>query len=97
MKIRRIRRVHFSFVRIDEQIHSSRIGHVASTREIIAKVYGASPAIVFDPLPPIASITRPMRKPNLGWQKFQAMQNGEGDHIRGYDDGECEPQSRGIH
>lgn len=84
------------------------------------KVYGASPAIVFIPPGPIASIRRTIssgasvhdgmictdpqastrraaRKPNRGWQKLQAMMNGDCDTISGYDAGECEMQRRGIH
>ena len=29
--------------------------------------------------------------------EFQAIINGGRDHLSGYDDGECEPQMRGVH
>lgn len=67
--------------------------------EHISKVFGASPAIVFEPMGPQESIRRPLRSraQNKGWQKFQAIINGGVDHRAGYDDGEYEPQTRGIH
>lgn len=91
---------------------------VVREREYIPRVYGASPAIVFIPPGPIASIRRCLtpdnpfsvipplepqastiraKRENKGWLKLQAMQNGAVDFIPGYDSGECEPQSRGIH
>lgn len=65
----------------------------------ISKVIGGAPAIVFEPWAPIASTTKAFkaRKINRGWLKFQAIINGSADHIHGYDDGEAEPQSRGVH
>lgn len=93
---KRIRRVHFVPSPVPVPV-IFRTGALQSTREVISKVYGASPAIVFDPLPPIASITRAVRMPNRGWQKFQAMVNDDGDRISGFDDGECERQTRGVH
>lgn len=65
----------------------------------ITRVVGASPALVFAPPGPVASIRRPFkeRKINRGWLKLQAMQNGDCDRMSGYDDGEAEPQTRGIH
>lgn len=91
MRRRMLRRNHFA------PLSSDRAAAVIDNRDYIPRVYGAAPAIVFEPLPPIASITRTLRKRNLGWEKLQAIQNGARDHIHGYDDGEAEPQSRGIH
>lgn len=118
---RRIRRKHYAFVRVTVQVEVITFSQPMPywITAGISKVFGAAPATVFEPMPPVASIrryieTRAMvlerdipdcrastvkakRKPNLGWLKMQAMQNGEGDHIRGYDDGECERSTRGIH
>lgn len=77
----------------------ARYKHFAFVRyvpERPSKVYGAAPAIVFAPPGPIASIVREKRV-NRGWEKLQAMLNGGGDHTPGYDDGEWQPQTRGIH
>lgn len=70
-----------------------RIGKVIHIREYISKVYGASPAIVFAPPGPIASVTRtlkkaPSAKQRAAWARWAARMNDGGDHIRGQDDGE---------
>jgi hypothetical protein len=74
-------------------------GSSSPIREYPPKVFGAAPAIVFDPHPDTPSIRRPFkaRKPNRGWEKMQALMNGAADHQHGYDDGEYEPQTRGVH
>lgn len=68
----------------------------------ISKVFGAAPAIVFTPPGPMASIRRTLRKApsakqRAAWDRFSAMQNGAGDQKDGYDHGECERETRGIH
>lgn len=94
--------------RLQRMVHIAQVIHqpqpsirreIGTEREYIPKVFGASPAIVFDPHPDTASITRPFkaRKVNRGWQKMQAIMNGAADHLHGYDDGEFEPQTRGVH
>lgn len=86
-------------------IDRPRIGRM----EHISKVFGASPAIVFDPLPPIASVTRPVKKRGGGdfLEKIKAkhgyhkarniavMMGRDCDHTHGIDDGEwLEPRHR---
>lgn len=102
MQRRRIRRTHFAFTRIVEVPAVAVAIPVPSSLPYwitagISKVYGGGPDLSDEPIMPIASTVRAARKPNKGWQKFQAMLNGAADHIRGYDDGEWEPQMRGIH
>lgn len=88
----------------------------------ISKVYGPSPAIVFEPLPPMASIRRvlerrfvlpepaqpcastfkvvrkaPSAKQRAAWDRWAIRQNGAYDEKDGYDHGECERQTRGVH
>lgn len=68
----------------------------------ISKVFGASPATVFAPPGPMASVRRvvrnaPSEKQRAAWDRWSAMQNGAGDQKDGYDHGECERQTRGIH
>lgn len=41
--------------------------------------------------------TQSGRRANSGWQRIKDIHNGNLDHLRGYDDGESEPQLRGIH
>lgn len=77
-------------------IDRPRIGRM----EHISKVYGASPAIVFDPLPPIASVTKPLKKRGGSYEALKAkfgyakarnimmMRGYDCDHTHGYDDGE---------
>lgn len=104
---RRAARVHFALTHIEASVRRpvapvvpaqpTCAGRPYWVRHGISKVFGASPAIVFDPPGPIASIIKRKRMPNKGWIKIQAILNGEADIIRGYDDGEAMPQSRGIH
>lgn len=72
--------------------------------EHISKVFGASPAIVFDPMPPIASVRRTLKPKSKGRGDFLAkiqakhgyhkarniamMIGYDCDHTHGYDDGE---------
>lgn len=68
----------------------------------ISKVFGASPAVVFVPPEPIASIVRTIRKApsakqRAAWDRWAIRQNGAYDEKDGYDHGECERQTRGVH
>lgn len=68
----------------------------------VSKVYGASPAIVFAPPGPMASIRRVLRKApsakqRAAWDRWAIRQNGAYDEKDGYDHGECERQTRGMH
>lgn len=71
-------------------------------RKGISKVFGASPAVVFAPPGPIASTFRTLRKApsekqRAAWDRWAIRQNGAYDEKDGYDHGECEMQTRGIH
>lgn len=102
MKRRRIVRRHFAPLPIEAVmpmlIPDRRLGYITQAGELIAKVYGAAPAIVFAPPGPIASIIRPLKVPSAkqraAWARWSARINDGGDYIPGLDDGECERQRR---
>lgn len=107
MKRRAIRRFHFA--PLPQQAVAVAVAYAPrrAVMEHISKVFGASPAIVFDPMPPIASITKPFKKransyealkEKFGYAKarnIMMMRGYDCDHTHGYDDGEWpEPRHR---